>query len=72
MALAATWNIVPYMPAANFLIPDDEPRRLHLGVDIWADAGTPVYVPLDGRIHSFRDNNHFGDYGPTVILQHRS
>lgn len=48
----------------------DEPRRLHLGVDIWADAGTPVYVPLDGYIHSFRDNNHFGDYGPTVILQH--
>jgi peptidoglycan LD-endopeptidase LytH len=49
---------------------DDEPRRLHLGVDIWADAGTPVYAPMSGRIHSFRDNDHFGDYGPTIILQH--
>lgn len=48
----------------------DEPRRLHLGVDIWADAGTPVYAPLDGIIHSFQDNNNFGDYGPTIILQH--
>ncbi|MES2425508.1 MAG: peptidoglycan DD-metalloendopeptidase family protein [Bacteroidota bacterium] len=48
----------------------DEPRRLHLGVDIWADAGTPVYTPLDSVIHSFRDNDNFGDYGPTIILQH--
>ena len=48
----------------------DESRRLHLGVDIWADAGTPVYTPLDGIIHSFQDNSNFGDYGPTIILEH--
>jgi peptidoglycan LD-endopeptidase LytH len=48
----------------------DEPRRLHLGIDIWAGAGTPVYAPLSGTIHSFRDNNNHGDYGPTIILQH--
>jgi len=48
----------------------DEPRRLHLGVDIWSGAGTPVYAPLSGSIHSFRDNNNHGDYGPTIILQH--
>jgi murein DD-endopeptidase MepM/ murein hydrolase activator NlpD len=41
-----------------------------LGVDIWAEAGTPVYAPLNGHIHSFQDNDHFGDYGPTIILQH--
>jgi len=50
---------------------DDEPRRLHLGVDIWANAGTPVYAPLDGIVHSFADNRSFGDYGPTIILKHR-
>lgn len=49
---------------------DGEPRRLHLGVDIWADAGTPVYSPLESTIHSFHDNNNFGDYGPTIILMH--
>ena len=49
---------------------DGEPRRLHLGVDIWADAGTPVYAPIEGIVHSFQDNDHFGDYGPTIILQH--
>ncbi|QEM13310.1 peptidoglycan DD-metalloendopeptidase family protein [Mucilaginibacter rubeus] len=49
---------------------DDEPRRLHLGVDIWGDAGTPIYTPLDGLVHSYQDNNNIGDYGPTIILQH--
>ncbi|OKS88858.1 peptidoglycan DD-metalloendopeptidase family protein [Mucilaginibacter polytrichastri] len=48
----------------------DEPRRLHLGVDIWGPAGTSIYAPLAGKIHSFQDNHHFGDYGPTVILEH--
>ncbi|WPU94564.1 peptidoglycan DD-metalloendopeptidase family protein [Mucilaginibacter sabulilitoris] len=49
---------------------DDEPRRLHLGVDIWGDAGTPVYTPLEGTVHSFQDNGNLGDYGPAIILQH--
>jgi len=47
-----------------------EPRRLHLGIDIWAEAGTPVYAPLSGQIHSFRFNDAFGDYGATLILEH--
>lgn len=48
----------------------EEPRRLHLGVDIWAEAGTPVYAAFAGTVHSFNDNNNFGDYGPTIILEH--
>ena len=50
---------------------EGEQRQLHLGVDIWANAGTPVYSPLNGLVHSFQDNAHFGDYGPTIILQHQ-
>lgn len=45
-------------------------RSLHLGVDVWLPAGTPVLAPLPARIHSVADNDNFGDYGPTVILQH--
>jgi len=48
----------------------DEPRRLHLGLDIWAKARTAVYSPMQGTIHSFNDNNNFGDYGPTIIIEH--
>jgi murein DD-endopeptidase MepM/ murein hydrolase activator NlpD len=47
---------------------EGEPRRLHLGVDIWSPVGTPVYSPFPATIHSFHDNNNFGDYGPTIIL----
>lgn len=50
---------------------DQEPRRLHLGVDIWGPEGTTVYSPLDGTIHSFRFNNNFGDYGATLLLEHQ-
>jgi murein DD-endopeptidase MepM/ murein hydrolase activator NlpD len=54
----------------QFATDGQERRNLHLGVDIWGDVGTPVYAPLPGKIHSFQDNNHFGDYGPTIILEH--
>jgi peptidoglycan LD-endopeptidase LytH len=45
-------------------------RCVHLGVDIWAPAGTPVRAPLAGRVHSFAFNDNFGDYGPAIILEH--
>jgi len=47
-----------------------EPRRLHLGTDIWGPAGTGVMSPLDGIVHSFAFNNNDGDYGATLILTH--
>ncbi|GAA4384054.1 peptidoglycan DD-metalloendopeptidase family protein [Hymenobacter koreensis] len=45
-------------------------RSMHLGVDVWLPAGTPVTAFMPSVIHSVADNNHFGDYGPTVILEH--
>jgi peptidoglycan LD-endopeptidase LytH len=48
-----------------------EPRRLHLGMDIWGKVGTPVFAPLGGMVHSVGFNHAFGDYGGTVILQHQ-
>ena len=45
-------------------------RSVHLGIDIWAPAGSAVYAPLGGIVHSYADNNQHGDYGPTIILQH--
>jgi murein DD-endopeptidase MepM/ murein hydrolase activator NlpD len=49
----------------------DEPRRLHLGIDIWGPAGTVVYAPIGGIVHSFAFNDNYGDYGATIILQHQ-
>ena len=47
-----------------------EPRRLHLGIDIWGPAGTKVMAPLPGIVHSFAFNNNDSDYGATLILTH--
>jgi murein DD-endopeptidase MepM/ murein hydrolase activator NlpD len=49
---------------------EPEPRRLHLGVDIWGPAGTKVMAPLNGIVHSFAFNNNESDYGATLILTH--
>jgi len=48
----------------------EEPRRLHLGVDIWGPAGTPIYNFHDAVVHSYQFNNNFGDYGGTIILKY--
>jgi murein DD-endopeptidase MepM/ murein hydrolase activator NlpD len=48
----------------------EEPRRLHLGTDIWGSAGTKIMSPFDGIVHSFAFNNNDSDYGATIILSH--
>ncbi|MGJ8550770.1 peptidoglycan DD-metalloendopeptidase family protein [Winogradskyella wichelsiae] len=45
-------------------------RNIHLGIDLWIEAGTPICAPLNGTIHSFKNNTNHGDYGPTLILKH--
>ena len=59
-----------YAASAHF---DDagEPRRLHLGIDIWGEAGTPVFAFMGGRVHSVAFNDNRGDYGATLVLQHQ-
>lgn len=49
---------------------EENNRNIHIGMDLWVQEGTGVLAALDGRIHSFRDNAAFGDYGPTIILEH--
>lgn len=58
-------------PDAEKVAQTAEPRRLHLGVDIWGEAGTVISAPLGGMIHSMAYNNNFGDYGATIILLHQ-
>ncbi|MDB9954908.1 peptidoglycan DD-metalloendopeptidase family protein, partial [Flavobacteriaceae bacterium] len=47
-----------------------ESRNIHLGVDLWCAAETPVLAAFDGVVHSFQDNTNHGDYGPTIVLKH--
>jgi peptidoglycan LD-endopeptidase LytH len=45
-------------------------RYIHMGIDFWAPAGTPVYSFCDGRILIWRDNDNPLDYGPTIVTEH--
>jgi peptidoglycan LD-endopeptidase LytH len=49
----------------------EEPRTLHLGIDFWGSAKTPVLAAYGGFVHSKAINNGFGDYGGTIVLQHQ-
>ncbi|WP_179319439.1 peptidoglycan DD-metalloendopeptidase family protein [Winogradskyella helgolandensis] len=48
----------------------DTERNIHLGLDLWIEANTPIFAPLLGTIHSFKNNTNYGDYGPTIVLKH--
>ncbi len=50
---------------------DGQWRTIHLGIDLFESAGTAVFAPLDGEVHSFADNDLPLDYGPTLILKHQ-
>jgi len=52
------------------LFAGDAERSIHIGVDVFMPAGTPLYAPLDGEVHSFANRQVDGDYGPVIILRH--
>lgn len=46
-------------------------RNIHIGLDLWINESAEIYAALDGKIHSFQNNDALGDYGPTIILEHQ-
>lgn len=64
-------NRAIYSRSDVFATFEAEFRNIHLGIDIWTNAGAPVFSPMDGKVHSFGDNAGFGNYGPTIILEHK-
>jgi len=61
---------IVYEAHENFATDAADFRNIHLGMDFWTKAGTPVFAPLDGEVHSFQINEGSGNYGPTIILYH--
>lgn len=60
-----------YQRSTIFKDQETEERNMHIGLDLWIKAGTPVLAALDGTVHSFNYNAGFGDYGPTILLEHQ-
>jgi len=60
-----------YKRSENFNVEAYDERNIHIGIDLWIEAGTTILAALEGEIHSFNNNLGLGDYGPTIILKHR-
>lgn len=48
----------------------DETRTIHLGIDLFKEAGTPIYAPAAARVHSLSFSRKPMDFGGLVILEH--
>jgi murein DD-endopeptidase MepM/ murein hydrolase activator NlpD len=66
------YNEVRNLYKSSTLFNDDEKeeRNIHIGMDLWIKAGTPILAALDGTVYSFDFNAGKGNYGPTIILKH--
>ena len=60
-----------YKRSAIFNSQSQKERANHIGLDLWIKAETTVLAALDGKIHSFKNNEGLGNYGPTIILEHQ-
>lgn len=59
-----------YKSSLLFNNEENEERNIHIGMDLWIKAGTPILASLDGIVHGFDFNAGKGNYGPTIILKH--
>lgn len=68
------WNEArPIYRAPAFAVGDhpiDGARTVHMGVDVWVPAGTPLYAPVGGVVEEVAEQDAPGDYGPVLLLRH--
>lgn len=66
------YNEVRNLYKSSLLFNDDETeeRNIHIGIDLWIKAGTPILAALDGTVYGFDFNAGKGNYGPTIIMKH--
>lgn len=61
-----------YKRANLFNNQESDERNIHIGLDLWVEAGTAVLAALDGKVYGSDHNVGLGNYGPTIILEHLS
>lgn len=54
----------------NFAGNGEERRTVHMGIDVFCAAGTPVCTPLDGVVEIVANNTAELDYGPLLVIRH--
>lgn len=48
----------------------EESRTIHMGIDLFCAAKTPIFAPLDATVKFVANNAQELDYGPMMILRH--
>ena len=64
-------EVRPIYLAAMFAHGGQARRTVHLGIDLFAAAGSAVYAPLAGQVHSIAEYPAAQEYGPLLILKHQ-
>lgn len=67
------WGIGRYNEerAGMYVAPQyNNSRNIHMGIDIWTEAGAAVFSFDNGRVAYLRDNNQIGNYGPTMVIEY--
>ena len=52
--------------------PTEERRTIHLGIDLFVEPGMALHAPFAGTVHTLANNTAALDYGPMVILEHKT
>ncbi len=68
------WGIGGYLEKRTgmYTAPQYENRRnIHMGVDIWAPAKEPVFAPVPGQIAYKAFHDQPGNYGGTIVVEHK-
>jgi 4-aminobutyrate aminotransferase-like enzyme/Ser/Thr protein kinase RdoA (MazF antagonist)/murein DD-endopeptidase MepM/ murein hydrolase activator NlpD len=61
----------PLFADADAESPPGERRSVHLGIDLFGPAGTPVHAPLSGIVVAAMYNPKYLDYGGLIIIAHK-
>lgn len=76
-ATGARYGLGPYGERRSVYATDQfadaaspERRTIHMGIDVFAPAMTPLYAPLPGVVRLVHYNADPLDYGHTLILEH--
>lgn len=59
----------PYSPPGES---GDDPRVVHLGIDVFVEPGMKVHAPVVGTVHDAGESKSPLGYGPTVVLRHET
>jgi len=68
------WGVGGYLENRSnmYTAPQYENRRkIHMGIDIWAKEGEPVFSPLPGTVAYLGYHGEEGNYGGTIVVKHQ-